>query len=425
MDKASASAPMIEDIFLARTEEQQQFRRMLSALLPSGLRKHFPTFSQVLPPEKSYSQSSILLFYGEGGMGKTSLMRRLEKIVTQEKEFKGKVNTLFLDWEDEQKLTLDLQVGHDFIEPETVLSVLHRALVKADWGGYFSEYEQALQELRSAESKVEDLLRGQPERDLPDRLSKLGAKGLAYFIRLQPGAGAIPQQPLETTLDTTFQVGAEGLYQTRRFVQKALSPKEYEIYEQPNERLAEALGKGLAQLAGRKPVVLLLDTYEIVDRPNCDYTLRRVIKESGEQVLWGIAGRANLADSGQRGNVYFQGYKRDFSEERLYAKSLSEFGLELIQQYFAQVWPGHALSDAEADSVAQFSLGIPFVIRQAAVMWRDGKPLTEIVTPVAIPLGSERSAHDHVVAETSERFLVHCFSAQEREKDLQAIYALA
>ena len=192
---------MTEDIFLARTEDQQQFRRMLSALLPSGVWKHFPTFSKLLPQEKSDSHSSILLVYGEGGMGETSLIRRLEKIATQEKAFKGKVNPLPLDWEDEQKLTLDLQVGHDFIEPETVLRVMHRALVNAGWGSCFGDYDKAVQELQAAGSKVEKALRGQPESDLPDKLSKLGAKGLAYFIRLQPGASAIPQQPLETTLD--------------------------------------------------------------------------------------------------------------------------------------------------------------------------------------------------------------------------------
>ena len=92
-------------------------------------------------------------------------------------------------------------------------------------------------------------------------------------------------------------------------------------------------------------------------------------------MLWAIAGRSNLADSGKRGNIYFRGYKRDFSEKQLYAKSLSEFGLDLIQQYFVQVSPRQSLSEAEADAVAQFSLGIPFVIRQAAVMWRDGKPI--------------------------------------------------
>ncbi|NEQ95544.1 MAG: tetratricopeptide repeat protein [Cyanothece sp. SIO2G6] len=417
----------IEDIFLARTEEQQQFRRMLSAMLPGGWRKHLPTVARFIPGEPRADHVSIFLAYGEGGMGKTSLLKRLGQIVTQEKVFKGQVNVLQLDWENEQKTTRELQVGHDSIEPETVLNTLHRAVIKADWGSAIPDYEKAVQELRKLEAKVENALQKQPDNTLTDQVSKLGAKGLAYVIRTNPVtspiANTIPQQSLENALDTTFQVGAEGLSQARLFVQRSLDQSEYALYEQPNLRLAIALGEGLARLSQQKPVVLLLDTYEIVDRPECDYILRRVIEASGPRVLWVIGGRANLADSGTRGKVYFRGYKRDFSETSLYTKSLSEFSLDLIQQYFAQVVPDAPLSDADADAVAQFSLGIPFVIRQAAVMYRDGKPLTEIVAPVTTEFGT--SAHDQVVKETSERFLMHCFSAPEREQDLEAIYALA
>ncbi|MEM9008926.1 MAG: tetratricopeptide repeat protein, partial [Cyanobacteria bacterium P01_F01_bin.86] len=420
---------MVEDIFLARTEEQQQFRRMLQAILPKGVQKHFPTFSKPFARLKSGSEdearAAILLFYGAGGMGKTSLVKQLRKLTAT--EFKGQVNTLFLDWEDEQKLTLNLQVGHDFIEPEAMLNVLHRTLVKAGWGNDLKDYEKTIQALRATESKVEDAMKAsQATSDLSDKVSKLGAKGMATLIRLYPGAGSIDQKKLEATLDTTFQVGAEGLYQARQFVQKSLTAKEYEIYEQPNEQLAEALGKGIARVAERKPLVLLFDTYEIVDRPDCDYTLRRVVQESGGCTQWVIAGRSNLADSGQRGSLYFRGYKRDFAETQLYAKSLSEFGLDLIQDYFAEVVPERPLSEADADAVTRFSLGIPFVIRQAAVMYREGKPLEEIIAPVEkVPLGSDVSAYDRVVTETSERFLMHCFSAKERDQDLQAIYALA
>ena len=154
---------MIEDIFLARTEEQQQFRQMLKAVLPIGLRKHMPTFSRLLPQAEPDAHASILLFYGAGGMGKTSLTRKLLQLATQDKAFKGNLNTLHLDWENEQKLTPGLNVGHDFIEPETVLNVLHRALVKAGWGGGVGEYDKAVRELRSAESMVETALQRQPE----------------------------------------------------------------------------------------------------------------------------------------------------------------------------------------------------------------------------------------------------------------------
>ncbi|PZU97567.1 MAG: hypothetical protein DCF32_20345 [Leptolyngbya sp.] len=420
---------MGQDIFLARTEEQRQFRRSLTALIPTWNQRHLPTLGKLLPrrdptPEP---EPSVLLFYGPGGMGKTTLTLRLRTIAQSESPFKGQVNTLFLDWEKEQKLTVDLQVGHDHISPETVLRVLHKALAKTFGGNSFGDYDKTLKELTQAQEKVAKAMQGQPDNSLPDQVSKLGAKGVAFALRLNPvTSAAVSQAALETTLDTTFKVTAEGLSQTRQFVQKALTPQEYALYEQPHERLAEALGQSIARLSQRQPLVLLFDTYEIVDRPACDYTLRRVMQTSGDQALWVIGGRSNLADSGQRGKVYFRGYKGDFAENQIYAKELSEFGPDLIQQYFAQVAPSRPITEAQADAVTRFSLGIPFVIRQAAVMWRDGKPIEEIVAPTPAPaLGSGVLAYDEVITVTSERFLVHCFGAPEHEADLEAIYALA
>lgn len=158
-----------------------------------------------------------------------------------------------------------------------MLQVLHKALTDAGWGSHFESYRKLVQEIQKIEAKVEKELRS--------------------------------------------------------------PPKEFETYAQPHERLAEALGKGLAELAKRKPVVILLDTFEIVDRPECDYTLRTVIRCGGNRVVWAIAGRSNLADSGRRGKEYFRGYKADFPEERIYAKSMSEFGVSDIQEYFQAIVP--------------------------------------------------------------------------------------
>jgi tetratricopeptide (TPR) repeat protein len=76
------------------------------------------------------------------------------------------------------------------------------------------------------------------------------------------------------------------------------------------------------------------------------------------------------------------------------------------------------------EAVARFSLGIPFVIAQAGAMWKEGKPIAEIVAPVSVALG-ETTPRQEVVKATCDRFLMHCFSAKERERDLQAVYALA
>jgi len=72
--------------------------------------------------------------------------------------------------------------------------------------------------------------------------------------------------------------------------------------------------------------------------------------------------------------------------------------------------------------LAEFSFGIPFVIDKAAAMWREGKPIAEIVMP---PSRQSGTAREQVVKQTCERFLMHCFEAKERERDLRAVYALA
>jgi tetratricopeptide (TPR) repeat protein len=419
------------NLFLGRTEEQQQFRRVLKSFQPGGMQRYFPTIVKFLtrsePEERNFP--FVLLFYGEGGMGKTSLIDRLRWIVGHEKAFMGKFNLLFLDWEVRKNNNPDLRVGHDYIEPEAVLADIHKQMVDAGWGSYFNDYRSLVKQLKDIDRKVDREVKSPPDKDAYPEVRKLGAKTIAWMIRTKAtleagpaGLAATSSPALEPALETTIKVGTELVDQTKQLLQKVLTPAEYQIYAQPQERLAEALGKGIAELAKRKPLVMLFDTYEIVDRPECDYTLRTVIRCGGKQVVWGIAGRANLADSVRRGNVYFRGYQSDFSQGMI-ASAMSEFSLEEIQQYFSEVAPERPITQAQARALAQFSLGIPFVINQAAAMWREGKPLEEIVAPVPVQLG--RTAREQVVKAVIDRFLMHCFGAREQERDLQAVYAMA
>lgn len=63
---------MGQDIFLARTEEQRQFRRSLSALTattPRWAQRQLSTLTKLLPrPEPPEPEPRLLLFHGPGGM---------------------------------------------------------------------------------------------------------------------------------------------------------------------------------------------------------------------------------------------------------------------------------------------------------------------------------------------------------------------
>lgn len=126
---------MSPNIFIGRNQEQEQFRQILRQYDQSKMQRWLPTFSKLFQTHTHLPQKpSILLLYGEGGMGKTTLRRRLELIATQspfsEKEHqKNLFQILSLDWED-HKTEPELSVGHDQIQPEAVLEVLHRAIAR-------------------------------------------------------------------------------------------------------------------------------------------------------------------------------------------------------------------------------------------------------------------------------------------------------
>ncbi|WP_139240662.1 tetratricopeptide repeat protein, partial [Geitlerinema sp. PCC 9228] len=427
--------------FLGRSEEQKRFREILKQVRPGKITNWrqllFRDVKDLWPrsASKQPNQPFLVMFYGEGGMGKSSLIQRLHEIAQQESPYKDRFRTVYLDWEERRNNVLGLQVGYRNIEPEAVLEVLYATLKQKLAGRNFREYEQTRQRLKAAKEKAEKALKESKQtQKLKGEIVNWTGETAARVIRQVPFAEDISSKSLEPILKEGIKVSAEGLYQLRQFVQNAMKASEYEIYAQPRETLAAALGRDIAAIATKKPLIIFLDTYEVVDRHECDYTLRRVIQESGNGVVWVVAGRSNLADSGLRGKVYFRGYRQDFPEERLYAKPMSEFGSEDIQTYFQKKAPERfvELTDTDFQNIAEFSLGIPLVVSEIAAMWKDGAFLEEILKPSTGTSGE--TAHQKVINQTSERFLFHCFSPKEaeteeeskkRETDLQTIYAMA
>ena len=388
--------------FLVRTQEQDQFRRVLEDYAPKSLaQKHLPTFSRLVGrvpklPDEPY----IFLFHGPGGMGKTTLTRRLKDLAAN--EFQGQYQTVQVDWDRQKDLNVALQRGHGNIEPQTILDVL--------------------QKLQQIEADVEKALSSEPPNtELKEVTAQYGGKAIAWILQ-QSTEGVINADP--TGAVVAIKVGATLLSQARQLATKSLSKEDVEIFQQPLETLVKGLGKDIAKATQKQPTVIFLDTYEVVDRRVCDYALRQVIRQGGNRVIWAISGRSNLAKSGKRGAQYFRGYGDDFSEAQIYPRELLQFSFREIQEYFEKKVPESPLTEDEAEAIAEFSLGIPFVVALAAVMCSKGKPVAEVVASVPSE-NSDINDRDQVIKETCERFLKHCLYTPETLPDRQLTFALA
>jgi|GEM_PF-882146 len=414
---------MAAEIFLGRTEEQERFRQVLNSLRKTWLQAWF---SQISTPAKEHRTPFLFLLYGEAGMGKTRLTQKLYEIARNETPFSDQFTTVLIDWEQKHDYSPALRVGHNYICPKTILDILYNELVEQGWGQQVINYQQGLRNLQQVEEKVKQQLQLKPESDLLHQLSGLNARGIADIVRQASDITREQAESFGPETDPAIQEKSETLTQAQQFVQSVLTSREYELYAQPDKKLAQTLGQGIAQIANHKPLVLYFDAYEIIDRLECDYTLRQVIASSGGQTVWVISGRTNLADSSRRGQHYFRGYRQTTAENRIYAKSLSEFGIEEIQAYFHQMVPECPLSKNEASTLACFSLGIPLVLSQIAVMRKCGMLLNEIAAPITVALG-KMTAYEQVFRAVSERFLVGCFlgETEQEQRNLRAVYAVA
>ena len=127
--------------FFGRVEEQKQFRAALDDLLST-------------PPHETLPY--ILLLYGDGGIGKTTLARRFRDIVAS--EYRDQFQILWIDWEDERRRTPRLQVGREHIGAEEVFDTLYAVAVRCGWGEAFASYKIVLDARAEAERKAAEAL---------------------------------------------------------------------------------------------------------------------------------------------------------------------------------------------------------------------------------------------------------------------------
>ena len=397
-------------IFLGRVEEQNEFRRVLNEMLH--------------PPEEE-TLPYVILLYGDGGMGKTTLARRFFDIALGEEPFAGVFQFLWIDWEDERRHIVGLQTDRNRIAPETVLDALHSTVAREGFARHFDKYQKTIKLRREAEKQAAQTLTGVGERNVVGGLASLGAEALGKIVRLTaPIVGDTGEKAVKIVSEYGIKIAADealnavDILKTR--LRARLKPELYEIYLNPQEQLAHALGEGFKHfteegyILSGKPLIITLDTYEIVD--HVDLWVRSVMRAGGRGVLWIICGRDNLTRSRQFGDDYFKGYAEEWPR-RLASYDLRQLALDDVKKYFALAAPDYPINKTEAEIISQVTRGIPLAIREAAEMRQQGTAIEEIVSGIDYSTPAEE-----IVGKMTSRYLLH---ALKNDEDRRALYAMA
>src|SRR5690606_38586696 len=309
-------------------------------------------------------------------------------------------------------------VGAHQIAVETVSRTIYTAALREKWGRQFAAYHKALKQREDAVHEATAALSTQQDWDEYGILRTLGADAIARIIRLQfPVIGDAGELLVETFLDAGIQVGIEQAVRLRAAVERhlrgALKPGSFGYLLNPEEQMVLALARGLNRVARRQHLIVVMDSYELIDR--VDVWTRQLMRSAGPRLIWLIADRNDLLQSRLFGDEYFKGYADDFPR-RLLPFPMRPLAIDDIRKYFAAAVPDRPLDSAETEAISRVTRGIPLAVQEAAAIWQTGAALHEIVGDITISTPGSQ-----IVRKMTNRFLQHVVA----EADRQAIFALA
>ncbi len=377
----------------------------------------------------------VVLLYGRGGFGKSTLLRHYRDVVLNENQ-----NTLFgkvlignvIDWEfavEGKRFLFNLPQGQNVDAFEYFRMLCNQFAIALDkTPSDFKEYQSSVRDIEKARKKASGVLDGMQKDDRYAWLRGLTVEAIMAAVRsFVPGSSAILDQPsIKSAANEVAKITQEQVAQVHAKLHDKLG-NTLGDYLEASLRLGLALGRDLDGFARNYPLLIFFDTYEEIDEG--DQLLRIVIGAAGSRVGWVIAGRDNLwGGTGQleRNIALEYGYKDITLPDRRLAVDFNvggvgAFSLSDIMEYFAQVCEQAAFdpplpeaTEEEAGRILEVTQGVPLAVKIAVGLYvstADMKIVTEKVE-------SKRKIVDQMV----RRYLLH---TRADPSELAHLYGLA
>jgi tetratricopeptide (TPR) repeat protein len=426
----------LSQIFIGREQQLDFFQIYLNRWKQLILNAaHDDTPVTAAPSPNNKIQGLVVLLYGRGGFGKSTLLRKYRDIALKESQnpllSKTTVNSV-IDWEFavEGKRSLFNPPPGQEVDAHEYFKVLcgHLANALGKQPKEFKEYQAAVKAVEEAKKKANGVLESLKSDDRYGWLRGLAVEAITTAVRTYvPGSKAVLDNPtVKKGIDEAAKLTQEQVSQIHARLHDRLGTK-LDDYLDPALRLGLALGRDLAECTKNFPLLLFFDTYEEADEG--DRLLRMVMGAAKLRVGWVIASRDNLwagAELRERSIAMEYGYKEIVPPDRALAVDFNAGGagaftpgdikeyFDLLCQHVHYSPPLPNLTAEEAQRLWDVTKGVPLAVKVAAGLYLDTADVDTITEHV--------EGKKEIVDQMVRRYLLHARDAQnERAK----IYALA
>ena len=381
----------------------------------------------------------IVLLYGRGGFGKSTLLRRYRDIALKENQdaFFSKITVSdVVDWEfaiEGRRSLFNPPKGQEIDAVDYLKLVCSRlALALAKKPQEFKRSQLAFKELEKLKKDANEVLNRMQKDEHYTSLRALAGPGAMILLRwISPRIGqtldsAKITAKVEEVIGKGADLGAEQLIQLHSKLKDKLGSKLTD-YLEPELRLGLALGEDLREFARNFPLLIFFDTYEEIDEG--DHLLRTVMAAAGLRVGWVLAGRDNLwggPEQRARSTALEYSYKDIVPPDRILPIDLNvggggAFTIADIVKYFAQMRktvrykpPLPAVTEEDAARILDLTQGVPLAVKVAAGLYVETSDLS-IVT-------AKTESKRKIVDELVRRYLLH---TRDDQSDRSRLYGLA
>ena len=401
---------MPNNVFIGRSRERIEFNRVLGDLVDR---------------DKGLERPYVTLLYGNGGIGKTTLLKKLMELEPSEfPPYPDDFHHIRIDWEDRHKIH-DLENMNE-VTADAMLDALCAEIIYSQpyWKNDFKAFYKINQQKEDLGRKFEKLAQKDSKfSDVAQYLPKAGFSAFVSLLFQDPtglvaagitAASSVLEDVIDEQVSDSFK---EQVNEFRKNLLPKLNSREIDLMHNHLSFKIDALGTCLDSIAKARPIIIALDTYERIDK--ADFYLQQVIKAASTRVVWIIAGRQNIYKNREfrvegkrkiiRGYEAGQGY--DFDVEAI---EVSKFAEQDVAEYF-EAYSSVLPDDDALTYVYDVTRGIPLAVKTAAEIWRENNTLDDIGLVLA------EKNEEKIVKAMVERYLLHCVE----EEDEYALYALA